>query len=136
MNLGFKQVPRQISWRGIITLPLAIGIVVYGASLLGLYFLNQRGHNISCLFTTVTKQPCLLCGGTRASLAWASGNWPAAFLFNPMVTTFLTILTLLAILRLAFGLSPKIDGVPRWAWWTTAITIASANWWWVASHLP
>ena len=59
----------------------SISLVATGAGLLGLIL---AGVTV-CPFALVTRQPCPGCGLSRATMALARGDLPAALHFHPLV---------------------------------------------------
>jgi hypothetical protein len=138
VRLSLRKVPRLPAWRGVVTWPLLLGAGVYLVSVLAAFAGGPGLPSLlpTCWFSAVTGQPCFLCGGTRASFAWAAGDWARALWLNPLVFTALTLAAGLVLLRLAAGRVLRVEGAPRSAWWLAAIAAVAANWWWVATHLP
>jgi len=83
-----------------------------------------------CLFRAVTGIPCPTCGGTRALLALARLDIPAALAWNPLVTLGALVFVLGGVVALAraFGGRGVPDGPPpRWAGAAAGLAFV-ANW--------
>jgi hypothetical protein len=83
-----------------------------------------------CLFRAVTGVPCPTCGGTRALLALARLDVPAALAWNPLVTLGALVFVLGGLVVLARALAGRgvPDGPPpRWAGAAAGFAFA-ANW--------
>ena len=82
------------------------------------------------MFRNVTDLPCPTCGTTRATLAFARGDFLAGILYNPFVVTAMGVgLTLCALQwglgkRIEIALSPRIK---RFGW-TVVVGLFLANW--------
>ncbi len=74
----------------------------------------------SCVLHDRFHLYCPLCGGTRAIGAILSGDFLAAFSYNPFVTLLLALLVawdILALIRLLRG-RQRIFALPTWVWIT------------------
>lgn len=83
-----------------------------------------------CLFRAVTGIPCPTCGGTRAFLALARFDVPAALAWNPLVTLAALVFVLGGLVALARALGGRgVPGgaPPRWVGGAAALAFA-ANW--------
>jgi hypothetical protein len=83
-----------------------------------------------CLFRAATGVACPTCGGTRALLALARLDVPAAIGWNPLVTLAALAFVLGGLVALARALAGRgvPDGPPpRWAGGAAALAFA-ANW--------
>ncbi len=69
--------------------------IALGCACLGLFFLAMWWARMPelwlsllppCLFHQLSGWPCPSCGATRATLAFASGDWLSALQYNPLVT--------------------------------------------------
>ncbi len=84
----------------------------------------------ACLFHTLTGVPCPTCGATRALLALARLDVPAALLWNPLVTLVIVVFVaggLVALVRALAGKGVPDGAPPRWAGGAAALALA-ANW--------
>jgi len=85
-----------------------------------------------CTWKTVSGLPCVGCGGTRAMLSLAGGQWTEAWLLNPGVAAALlglVVVNLYAATVLIFRLEPwrpRAVWLGRWRWWIGAAVLA--NW--------
>lgn len=59
--------------------------VTVASAALGLIWLALHLPLPRCTFRTITGLPCVTCGATRAAVASAQGDIPAAFWLNPLV---------------------------------------------------
>jgi len=87
-------------------------------------------HDTLCLLRTMTGLPCPTCGGTRATLALAGGQWAAALRYNPLVTVAWPCLTAWLVLRFGFGRRLPVAvraGLHRRIWWILVLALV-ANW--------
>ena len=88
-----------------------------------------------CTFHTVTGQPCLTCGGTRAATALAHLDFATALSKNPLVALGLTLAGPVALAGLAAWLfkwpRPRLEiesrAEKRWLWVAGLLAVA-ANW--------
>jgi hypothetical protein len=83
-----------------------------------------------CAFHALTGVPCPTCGGTRALLALARLDVPAALAWNPLVTAAALVFVLGGLVALARALGGRgVPGgaPPRWAGGAAALAFA-ANW--------
>jgi hypothetical protein len=87
-------------------------------------------HDTLCLLRTLTGLPCPTCGGTRATLALAGGEWAAAFRYNPLVTVAWLCLAAWLVLRFGFRRRRPVTvpaGSRRRIWWIFGLAFV-ANW--------
>lgn len=80
-----------------------------------------------CLFKRVTGEPCVLCGGTRATYQLVTGNPAAAFRYNPLVTALLCLAGLMVVLKFIFAKKVVLGGSRRWLW-VCVVAVVLANW--------
>ena len=87
----------------------------------------------TCTFRTLTGLPCVACGGTRAFVSLAQGEWLAAVRFNPLATVAALGSVGWAIFamvtRRALNLPPKLTV-------TVFVALVLANWAWLILTLP
>lgn len=135
--ISFVPTSRSFRWRNIVTIPCAIAILLYVASIGSLAWLNQKTplDLTPCPFKQVTGLPCFLCGGTRASFALAQGDVVSSFLFNPLVCVALLVTACLFLLKVVAGFRIKIVPIHRNWLWLGAILLVAVNWTWVILHL-
>ena len=84
-----------------------------------------------CFFRSVTGFPCPTCGGTRAALALARLDVPAAFLANPLVSLSLLLLVGGGAVAGALALAGRGVREPaRFPVWARAglVVVLAANW--------
>ncbi len=84
----------------------------------------------ACLFHALTGVPCPTCGATRALLALARLDVPAALAWNPLVAVAAVVFLaggLVALLRALGGKGVPDGAPPRWAGGAAALAFA-ANW--------
>ena len=129
--ISLVKTDRKPDLRGV-TPAVVAGGTLFFVSLLALYFMGQHyDHQPTvCLFKAITKQPCFLCGGTRASINLATGHPVTAFKFNPLVTLILCYLAIWAILKFGFARRIALQGPlnSRQIHWVLAIVVVIANW--------
>jgi hypothetical protein len=103
------------------------GILVLAGELLGRL---GMGAPPSCGFRRLTGHPCLTCGGTRSVISAVSGDFGAAFLWNPLVFLALVLLLGLTGVRLvaARGLVVSLDRRERGLAWAGVVILAALNW--------
>ncbi len=123
-----------------VTPGFVIGVALFIAAVLGGHYAGRhfRVDAVPCLFKLVTGEPCVLCGGTRASLCLAKGDFPGAFSFNPLVTIILTVIGGLLILKFGFARTLRLNApLPiRRFLWSLVIAAVIANWIYVIRTLP
>jgi len=61
-----------------------------------------------CLFKRLTGWPCPSCGFTRGTLAFLHGHPIQAWLYNPLLFSFLGIATGVIFIRVLIGKSPRL----------------------------
>lgn len=105
-----------------------------GAALGGFYLLavSVCGAVWPCAWKSVTSLPCAGCGGTRAALSLASGDWAGALALNPGAVLLFGVLLALnayAVLTVAGVLQPLRPVFLRGARWRIAVVaVFAANW--------
>lgn len=130
---------RKPNFKGV-TPGFIIGVALFVAAVLGGHHLSShyRVDTLPCLFKLVTGEPCVLCGGTRASLRLVKGDLSGAFSFNPLVTIVLSVVAGLMILK--FGFARKLvltaSSPIRRCLWAVVIGAVLANWIYVIRTLP
>jgi hypothetical protein len=90
-------------------------LLVFPFGLLGLFGLVlARFHSdlvyrlAHCTLRDITGLPCPTCGGTRAALALAQGNFSSAFGANPLVAVGLVILGVWVLVGLLATTMPRL----------------------------
>jgi len=101
----------------------------------------SRGHMPpACTLRAVTGVPCPTCGGTRATLALASGDAALAFRYNPLVTAAWFLLPAAALAAVIRSKRSQRRGHPVPAWRVGAglgllIVALLANWCYILGSL-
>ncbi len=122
------------TWRG---QQLALGasllalawMAIWGARILGRWLVLMP----ACLFHQLTGLPCPTCGATRATLAFAQGDWLAALQWNPVIVLIYAALLAASVLMILLALINKPLGsrgleaaLTRARWWMAGAV--AANW--------
>lgn len=135
MKIEWAQVARRPDWPWwAIVLPviwLALGGVV-------LLLASRAGLAVSlCLFKRLTGWPCPSCGFTRGTLAFLHGHPIQAWLYNPLVFSFLGTASAVVVLRVLTGKSPRLalNRVERAMVWATLSVLFAANWLYVIRYV-
>jgi len=85
-----------------------------------------------CPFHALTGLPCLGCGTTRAALLLAAGDWPGAFLMNPLAAGALATAWLGGLVApawLALGLpTPRVPARLPLSARAALVVLLLANW--------
>jgi len=83
-----------------------------------------------CLFKRLTGWPCPSCGFTRGTLAFLHGHPIQAWLYNPLLFSFLGTASAVVILRMLTGKSPRLllNRAERAAVWVILSALFAANW--------
>src|SRR5512145_1588695 len=78
----------------------------------------------ACLFHELSGLPCLTCGATRATLAFARGDWLTALRLNPLVVLiYAAIIAGGALLMLSAAFNKRLDNRHPGA------LLTKARWW-------
>ncbi len=110
--------------------------LLWGGVALALVALGPLGDRLAanlpgCTFRSLTGFPCPTCGGTRAALAFARLDVPAAFHANPLVTLALFLLVGGGAVAGARALAGRGVREPaRFPVWVRAglVVLLAANW--------
>lgn len=86
-----------------------------------------------CPFAAITGKPCLVCGGTRATIALFSGDLERAIEMNAFVTVSILILAVALVPQLPrkIRLDKSVLGldIPR-KYWSVMIIALALGWVW------
>jgi hypothetical protein len=93
----------------------------------------------ACLFYELSGLPCPTCGATRATLAFARGDWLTALHLNPLVVLiYLAIIAGGALMMLFAAFNKRVDHrhpgalLTKARWWLAGS--AAANWLYLLLH--
>src|SRR3954465_14122762 len=75
-------------------------VVSIAAAVGGITWLSLGLPTMRCPFLAMTGYPCLTCGATRCSIAFAHANFGAALAWNPLATIVLCGLALFNVYAL------------------------------------
>lgn len=86
-----------------------------------------------CLVKHLTGVPCPTCGFTRGAFSLLHGHPIQAWLYNPLLFTFLGLVGLVLLVRLAWGRTPVVHLSARQGKtvWMAAALLFAANWFYV-----
>ena len=134
--VSFEKTKRTFDWRGRVTWPCLVAVCLFFPAILVFHWINNHFDTgvSACLFRNVTDYPCTLCGGTRASLSLARGDFWTALQFNPLVTISLIVIAGLVVLKVGFGEKIVLRNTSRRAMWIAAILLGTLNWIYVVWH--
>lgn len=122
---------RKLNLSGVTPAFVAVVTLFVFTVLAGHFFARHYQIDASpCLFKLVTREPCFLCGGTRASVSLASGQPVIAFRFNPLVTILLCFTGIVLLLKFLFARKLRLSGAianRQFLWWAV-ILLVLANW--------
>ncbi len=128
MRIEWIQVSRRPNWPWwAIALPalwLALGGII-------LLLAPRTGLTLPpCLFKRLTGWPCPSCGFTRGTLAFLHGHLVQAWLYNPLLFSFLGTASAIVFIRALTGKSPRVllTRAERAAAWATMSILFAANW--------
>ena len=117
---------------------LVISVVAFAAGALWLRF---GLPTMRCPFLAMTGYPCLTCGATRSSIAFAHGHFAAAVNWNPLATLGLCALVLFDVYALVVLLArtPRLRMVDWSAGEKTlvrtgAVSLLLLNWAYLLAH--
>jgi len=113
-----------------IVLP-ALWLALGGATLI---LSSRTGRPVQlCLFKHFTGYPCPTCGFTRGTLSFLHGHPIRAWLYNPLLFSFLGVFAAVVAARVLFGrgLAIHLSGNERKVAWATMIVLFVANWFYV-----
>ena len=90
-----------------------------------------------CLFKNITGVACPTCGFTRGVFSLLRGHPGRAWLYNPLLFSFLMVLGVVVFARLAFGrgLEVRLTRRERALGWTIALVAFTANWLYVIRYV-
>ncbi len=83
-----------------------------------------------CPLKRLTGYPCPTCGFTRGTLSFLQGHPIRAWLYNPLLFSFLGVFAAVVAVRVLFGrrLAIQLSGSERKVAWATMIVLFVANW--------
>ena len=86
-----------------------------------------------CLLKRLTGYPCPTCGFTRGTLSFLQGHPIRAWLYNPLLFSFLGVFAAVVAVRILFGwgLAIHLTGSERKVVWAAMIVLFVANWFYV-----
>ncbi len=135
MKIEWVQLKRWPDWPWwAIVLPalwLALGGVV-------LLLASHAGVTVQlCLFKRLAGWPCPSCGFTRGTLAFLHGHPIQAWLYNPLLFSFLGTASAVILLRALTGRSPRLllTRAERAAVWVILSVLFAANWLYVVRYV-
>jgi hypothetical protein len=135
MKIEWVQVPRRPNWPWwAIVLPmlwLTLGGIV-------LWLAARAGRTlVLCLFKRATGYPCPTCGFTRGSLSFLHGHPVQAWLYNPLLFTFLGAFAMVVFIRVISGRHPQVSltRAERLAAWIISVALFAANWLYVIRYV-
>ncbi len=135
MRVEWVQVARRPNWPwwaiAVPVLWLALGGVV-------LLLASRAGITVPlCLFKRVTGCPCPSCGFTRGTLAFLQGHPVQAWLYNPLLFSFLGTAGAVVVFRLLTGKTPRLllTRAERAAVWVTLSVLFAVNWLYVIRYV-
>ena len=101
------------------------------------YFLQGPSPDAAAHQKRLAGLPCPSCGTTRGVLAVLSGRPLAAWGFNPLTMTVMTVVTALFAIRLATGRSVRlhVSRRERTVLWIVAVALIVCNWVYVIRYV-
>jgi Protein of unknown function (DUF2752) len=136
MRFVWRRVPPNDFNHELVWLVVSVAAAVGGAIWLRLGLPTLR-----CPFLAITGYPCLTCGATRCAIALGHGNFPAAWLWNPlamMALCFVVVFDLYAAIVL-IARAPRLRLID----WTRAeknavriavVALIVVNWIYLLTH--
>ena len=90
-----------------------------------------------CLFKRVTGVPCPTCGFTRGMFSLLGGHPVEAWLYNPLLFSFLIVLGIGTVARVFFrpGLEIRLVGRERIGCWAVGAVLFAINWLYVIHYV-
>ena len=117
--------PRFEVWRW---QQMAWGVAVLAVFVAGRFLAGMpelwRPFLLPCIFHRLTGWPCPTCGGVRAPLAFARGEWLAALQLNPLLVAAYSAIAASGILLILFAACKKRLHRAR-----AEALISQARWW-------
>jgi hypothetical protein len=135
MRITWVQIKRWPGWPWWAVVLPALWLVLGGIVLL----LAPRAGLTApfCLFKRLTGCPCPSCGFTRGILSVLHGHPMQAWLYNPLLFSFLGMASAVVFFRVLTGRSPRLllNRVERAAVWVTLSVLFVANWLYVIRYV-
>jgi len=136
MRLVWRRIPPAEFNHEVVWLVVSLTAFVGGATWLRLGLPTLR-----CPFLAVTGYPCLTCGATRCAIAFLHGDFPSAWLWNPLALVALCGVAVFDI----YALIVLITRAPRLRLvdWTRAeknavriavVVLIAVNWVYLLAH--
>lgn len=90
-----------------------------------------------CLFKRVTGWPCPTCGFTRGLLSFLSGHPIRAWLYNPLLFSFLGVFGGAVLIRVLLdaGVRVRLTRRERRTAWIIGIVLFAMNWLYVVRYI-
>ncbi len=130
MTMQCVQVDRWSIWLGW-RWPAVLVVVWLGVGLAAMGLSHHLDRPVElCLFKNVTGLACPTCGFTRGMFALLRGHPIDAWLYNPLLFSFLAALGVTVFVRLVFARSLEVR-LTRWErtfCWVVASAVFAANW--------
>lgn len=135
MKLEWVHEPRRPPWPGWAILLVAVWLVLGGTALL-LGATTGRAVQL-CMFKHLTGCPCPTCGFTRGTIALFQGHLLRAWLYNPLLFSFLTLLGGVVLIRLLWGARAciRLTRGERLFGWAILAVLFAANWLYVIRYV-
>lgn len=126
----------RVAWSRLAARGVTIPAVLFCALWLGMVTIAWYASRstdqsvVTCMFKRITGYPCATCGGTRAAMCLARGDFAGAIQLNPLAT----LLVIGAPLLLAWWVLVPPAGAERRRWIHPAgqvailLTVVIANW--------
>jgi len=135
MKIEWLHVARRPDWPWWAILLPALWLAIGGALLLLAPYTDRTVP--FCLFKRLTGSPCPSCGFTRGTLSLLHGHPVQAWLYNPLLFSFLGAASAVVFLRLLFGRSPRVALTRREqaGVWGIGLTLFVANWLYVIHYV-
>ena len=102
--IAAKRLPNWPIWA------VVVGLLWLSFVAITVYLSINTGKNVElCLFKKITHIPCPTCGITRSCMSIFKGNFLTAFLYNPLIFLAGFIFFIIAIIKVLFAKSLKIN---------------------------
>jgi hypothetical protein len=114
-----------------------LGSAILALATLGIFLVRAAERWLpllpACLFHKLTGMPCLACGATRATLAFARGHWLAALQWHPLVVLIYVAVIAIGVLMILFAaFNQRLHSqflntqLTKARWWLAGAAVA--NW--------